>query len=129
MKRRTCLKTMLAGACAATARAESKGHPIQLHVDLSVDPAKEREMLHNFHTIFRPAASKQPGFMDVKMLKLRSALAGAAPTGANYRFELTFASEEQRQTWVATATHQQVWPTIEKTLTSKGYTILLYDET
>ena len=128
MKRRACLQTILAGACAATAPAPSQQRPIQLHVDLSVDAAREREMLHSFHTVFRPAASKQPGFIDVKMLKLRSALAGAAPSGANYRFELTFASEEQRQAWVATTTHQKVWPTIEKTLTSKNYTILLYDE-
>jgi hypothetical protein len=119
---------MLAGACATAAGAASKQSPIQLHVDLSVEPAREQEMLHNFHTIFRPAASKQPGFVDVKMLKLRSALAGTAPTGANYRFELTFASEDQRKVWVATATHQQVWPTIEKTLTTKTYTVLLYDE-
>jgi heme-degrading monooxygenase HmoA len=129
MKRRACLKTILVGACAATARAERQGRPIQLHVDLSVDPAKEREMLHNFNSVFRPAASKQPGFIGVKMLKLSSALAGAAPSGANYRFVLTFASEEQRKAWVATATHQQVWPTIENALTSKEYTVLLYDET
>jgi antibiotic biosynthesis monooxygenase (ABM) superfamily enzyme len=128
MKRRIYLQTILAGACAMAARAASKDRPIQLHVDLSVDPGQEREMLHNFHTVFRPAARKQPGFVDVKMLKLRSPLAGAAPAGANYRFELTFAREEQRQAWVATATHQQVWPTIEKTLASKNYTILLYDE-
>jgi hypothetical protein len=128
MKRRIYLQTILAGAWAMTARAASKDRPIQLHVDLSVDPRQEQEMLHNFHTVFRPAASKQPGFLDVKMLKLRSPLAGAAPAGANYRFELTFASEEQRQAWVATATHQEVWPTIEKTLASKNYTILLYDE-
>ena len=128
MRRRTCLQTILAGACAAAAPAASPQPPIQLHVDLSVDAAQEKQMLHNFHTVFRPAASKQPGFIDVKMLKLRSALAGAAPAGANYRFELTFASEEQRQAWVATSVHQQVWPTIEKTLASKNYTILLYDE-
>ncbi|HVP49392.1 MAG TPA: hypothetical protein VMT32_22520 [Bryobacteraceae bacterium] len=126
MKRRACLQAIV--ACAATARAAPQNRPIQLHVDLSVDPAKEPEMLHNFHSIFRPAASKQPGFIDVKMLKLRSAIAGAAPAGANYRFELTFASEAQRQAWVATATHQQVWPTIEKTLASKNYNVLLYDE-
>jgi hypothetical protein len=120
------LQTILAGAAAAG--AETKERPIQLHVDLAVDPAKEREMLHNFQTIFRPAANKQPGFIDVKMLKLRSALAGAAPPGANYRFELTFASEAQRQAWVATETHQRVWPAIEQTLVSKKYTILLYDE-
>jgi len=128
MKRRTCLQTMLAGAFAARSRAAFKDRPIHLHVDLSVDPAQEHEMLHNFHTIFRPAASQQPGFIDVKMLKLRSALSGAAPAGANYRFELTFASEEQRKAWVATDTHQRVWPAIEKTLASKNYTILLYDE-
>jgi hypothetical protein len=128
MKRRTCLQTIMAGACAITARPASKDRPIQLHVDLSVDPAREQEMLHNFHTIFQPAASKQPGFIDAKILKLRSALAGAAPSAANYRFELTFASEDQRKAWVATDTHQRVWPTIEKTLMSKNYTVLLYDE-
>ena len=128
MNRRACFQTLLAGAVAGTASADDKSHPIQLHVDLAVDPAKEQQMLHNFHNTFRPAASKQPGFLDAKMLKLRSALAGAAPSGANYRFELTFASEEQRQAWVATPTHQRVWPMIEATLVSKNYTILLYDE-
>ena len=127
MKRRACLQGVLA-ALAGVARAEEKERPIQLHVDLAVDPAKEQEMLRNFRDVFRPAASRQPGFLDVKMLKLRSALAGAAPAGVNYRFELTFASERQRQAWVATATHQRLWPMIEATLTSTKYTVLLYDE-
>ena len=52
----------------------------------------------------------------------------AAPGGANYRFELIFASEKQRKAWVATPTHQKVWPTIENRLTSKDYTVLFYDE-
>jgi hypothetical protein len=75
MKRRTYLKTMLA-AGAGTARTLTVGpaHPIQLHVDLAVDPAKEKAMLHNFKTVFRPEAAKHPGYIDVKMLKLRSAL-------------------------------------------------------
>jgi heme-degrading monooxygenase HmoA len=128
MKRRAYLKTILAGAYTAAALADRKRSPIQLHVDLSVDPAKEQEMLHNFHTIFRPAATKHPGFIDVKILKLRTALAGAAPAGANYRFELIYASEEERQAWVASAVHKQVWPSIEQTLKSKDYTVLLYDE-
>ena len=55
------------------------GHPIRLHVDLAVDPAEEKEMLHNFETIFRPEAAKHPGYIDVKMLKLRTALQGSAP--------------------------------------------------
>jgi hypothetical protein len=128
MKRRTCLKTLLA-AGAATAPAAPAAAPkgIQLHVDLSVDPAREKEMLHNFETIFRPAASKFQGYIDVKMLKLRSALVGSAPAGVNYRFELLYQSEELRQKWVASPTHQKVWPTIENTLTTKNYNVLLFD--
>ncbi len=128
MKRRTCLKTMLAGAAvSAPAAAADASHPIQLHVDLSVDPAKEKEMLKNFETIFRPAASKQPGYIDVKMLKLRSTPMGKAPAGVNYRFALTFQSEELRQKWVASDIHQKVWPTIENTLSTKNYTVMLFD--
>jgi hypothetical protein len=110
----------------STAQAAAN-HPVQLHVDLAVDPAKETEMLHNFETIFRPAASRQLGYIDVKMCKLRSTVAGKAPAGFNYRFVLTFATEELRQKWVATDTHQKVWPTIENTLANKNYNVLLYD--
>src|SRR5579862_5332812 len=98
MKRRTCLKAILAGAGSLTAmQAAAPENPIQLFVDLTVDPAKEQEMLHNFKTIFRPAASKQAGYIDAQMLKLRSALQGKGPEASNYRFVLTFASEELRQ--------------------------------
>ena len=66
MKRRSYLKAMLAataGLSGASAQEPKKPaqNPIVLHVDLSVDPAKEQEMLHNFHTIFKPAAVKFPG--------------------------------------------------------------------
>jgi heme-degrading monooxygenase HmoA len=128
MKRRTYLQTMLAaGAASAAAQVADSALPIQLHVDMIVDPAKEKEMLKNFETIFRPAASKQPGYIDVKMLKLRSTLMGKAPAGVNYRFALTFQSEELRQKWIASDVHQKVWPTIENTLSTKNYTVMLFD--
>ena len=128
MKRRTSLKTILATlATAAGALVAAPGRAIQLHVDLAVDPAREKEMLHNFETIFRPEAARHPGYIDVKMLKLRTALQGSAPAGVNYRFSLTYRSEELRQKWVASPEHQRVWPTIENTLTSKNYTVLLFD--
>ena len=128
MKRRTSLKTILAaGATAAGALAADPGRAIQLHVDLAVDPAREKEMLHNFETIFRPEAAQHPGYIDVKMLKLRTALQGSAPAGVNYRFSLTYRSEQLRQKWAASPEHQRVWPTIENTLTSKNYTVLLFD--
>jgi hypothetical protein len=112
----------LKGASAQTAK-----NPIVLYVDLSVDPAKEQEMIHNFKTVFKPAATRFSGYVDVKMLKLRSALQGTAPAGVNYRFQLTYESEELRQKWVASDVHQKVWPTIENTLASKNYQILLFD--
>jgi hypothetical protein len=128
MKRRTYLKTILAaGAVSSAAQAADAGHPILLHVDLTVDPAKEKEMLKNFQTIFKPAAVKFPGYIDVKLLKLRSTLMGTAPAGVNYRFALTYQSEELRQKWVASDIHQKVWPTIENMLSTKNYTVMLFD--
>jgi hypothetical protein len=132
MKRRSYLKAMIAATAslsAADAQEPKKQaqNPIVLDVDLSVDPAKEQEMLHNFHTIFKPAAVKFPGYIDVKMCKLRSALQGASPSGVNYRFQLTYQSEEARQKWVASEIHKKAWPTIENTLKSKDYGVLLFD--
>jgi hypothetical protein len=130
MNRRTHLKAVLAAATSMTpARGADAKRPITLRVDLAFDPAKEKEMLRNFETTFRPAAAKFPGFIDVKMIRLRSALMGTAPSGMNYWFVLTYESEELRQKWVASDTHQRVWPTIERTLRSKDYTVLLFDVT
>jgi hypothetical protein len=92
------------------------------------DPAKEKEMVDNYHKIFLPAAVKFPGYIDLKIVKLRTTLQGSAPTGMNYRFQLTYESEELRQKWIASDVHQKVWPTIERTLTNpKDYTVMLCD--
>jgi len=128
MKRRSCLQALLAGAAGfQSADAQTTKNPIVLYVDMSVDPAREQEMLRNFHNVFKPAAVKFPGYIDVKIVKLRSALQGAAPAGMNYRFQLTYESEEMRQKWIASDIHKKVWPTIENTLRSKDYTVLLCD--
>ena len=100
---------------------------IRLFVDMAVDPAKEQEMLRHFETVFRPTAKTFQGFIDVKMLKLRSALVGSAPADANYRFELNYESEELRQKWIASDVHQKVWGMIENTLRNKNYDVLLFD--
>ena len=127
MKRRSCLGVILAGAAGATRlRAADAPRPIQLFCELKVDPRKEQEMLSNFEKIFRPVAMKQPGYIDLKMLKLRSAIEGPAPA-AKFRFELTFASEELRQKWIASPEHAKAWPTIENTLSDKKFAIVLYD--
>lgn len=130
MQRRSWLKTLLAASASPgiMAAQTTKPNPIVLYVDMLVDHAKEKEMVDNYHRIFRPAAVKFPGYIDLKIVKLRTALQGSAPPGMNYRFQLTFESEELRQKWIASDVHQKVWPTIERTLTNpKDYTVLLCD--
>jgi hypothetical protein len=122
------LASMAGMAGIKRASAQKAAHPIVLNCDLVVDPAKEQEMLRNYRTIFKPAAEKFPGYIDLKMLKLRSALQGTAPASINYRFQLTYESEELRQKWIRSDIHQKVWPTIENTLTNKSnYPVLLFD--
>ena len=129
MKRRSYLTAILASIAGMKAvRSETPSrNPIVLYCDLSVDPSREQEMLKNFHTIFKPAAEKFPGYIDVKLLKLRTVYTGSAPAGVNYRFQLTYVSEEQRQKWIKSDVHQRVWPTVENTLSTKNYSTLLFD--
>ncbi len=128
MNRRNCLKIIgIAPAAALALQAADAPHPIQLQLDLEVDPAKEKEMLTNYKNTFRPAISKQPGFVDVKLMKLRAEMAGKVPANCTYRLMLSFHTEDQRKAWVATPLHQKVWPTIENTLKGAKYTAFLYD--
>ena len=125
MNRRTYLKA-LAAAGAASAVPAAAGQPIQLHVDLDVDPAKEKELLGNFRTKFRPTIVKQPGFVEVKLMKLESAVAGKAPPNVSYRLLISFQTEDNRKAWVATAAHQKVWPTIQQTLSGSDVNAVLF---
>jgi hypothetical protein len=129
MKRRSYLTAMLAAIAGGTGlRAQTApANPIVLYCDLTVDASREAEMLKNFHNTFKPAAEKFAGYIDVKLLKLRKVYSGAAPAGVNYRFQLTYQSEELRQKWIKSDVHQKVWPTVENTLSSKDYTTLLFD--
>lgn len=105
------------------------GGPIVLYCDLAVDPTREQEMLHHFHHDFKPVAEKFDGYLDVKILRLRKVIQGgpAPAEGINYRFQLTYESEEKRQLWIASEVHARVWGLIENTLIDKGYLTLLTD--
>jgi len=101
--------------------------PIQLHADLSIDPAREAEAIDYFETVYRPTASRFEGYIDLRLLKLQGALAGSAPVGINYRFSITFTSETLRQLWVASAPHQEVWGKLETFVTKREYDFLLFE--
>ena len=129
MNRRKAVRTAVASAAALSAQSKKAAdQTIQLHVDMNVDPAKEKDLKKNFKEIFKPAMSKQPGFLHVYLLKLRETKAGRAPEGANYRLVINFKSEEDRLTWVKSNDHQSAWPTIEGTLKVKTYGAILYDQ-
>jgi hypothetical protein len=101
--------------------------PVQLHADLAIDPAREAEAVRYFETVYRPTAQKFEGYLDLRLLKLTAALVGRAPVGINYRFSITFTTEELRLKWVASEAHQDVWGTLESFLTSHDYDFLLFD--
>ena len=140
MNRRTLLKgAALMGAANALAVTSSAAVPsgdgpsekcIVLYCDLAFDPANEQEMLQRFHHDFKPAAEKfGGGYIDLKMLKLRKVIQGGPAPAANinYRFQLTYKSEEDRQRWIASDVHKKNWPRIEELVSNKDYLVLLTD--
>lgn len=127
INRRTSLAAALAAMSAPVLPAAGTGKPIQLHVDLEVAPGKEAMLEGNFRKIFEPTISKQPGFVEVKLMKFRQAMAGKAMAGFSYRLLISFKTEEQRMTWVASADHQRAWPAIEAQLKGAKLVALLYD--
>lgn len=127
MNRRQSIGALATAGIAASLEGAAGKEPIQLHVDLEVAPGKDAELVKNFKTIFKPTISRQPGFVEVKLMKFRKAMVGNAPAGLGYRLLISFQTEEQRTTWVASADHQKVWPTIEGTLTGKKFSAMLFD--
>ena len=137
MNRRTLLKfggVLSVGRAFVTVKAiagptATQNRPIVLYCDLAVDPAREQEMLDHFHRDFKPAAEKYDGYIDVKMLKIRKVVDGGPPPGPgiNYRFQLTYESEEKRQKWIHSAIHLHVWPLVEQTVLNRDYLTLLTD--
>jgi len=129
MNRRKAVTAALASLTALSAQSKKAADKtIQLHVDMMVDPAKEKELKKNFKEIFKPAMAKQPGYIHVYMLKLREAKAGKAPEGSNYRLVINFRSEEDSLNWEKSNDHQSAWPPIEGTFKVKSFTAVLYDQ-
>ena len=144
MNRRTMIRRVItsaalaAGAVPAIAQTPAPGkkaaaapaaatRPIQLHCDLAVDPKREKEVEDFFVREFRPTAMKHEGYIDLRLVRLKTAVRGNVPNGCLFRFVLTYKSEELRQKWIASADHDRVWPPIENALTDKNFSILVYD--
>jgi hypothetical protein len=100
---------------------------VQLHCDLSVDARKEAEMVEYFERVYRPAAAKFEGYVDLRILKLQSVLLGEAPQGMNYRFSITYTCEQLRQKWIQSDVHQVVWPRLQSFLVSTTFDFMLFE--
>ena len=100
---------------------------VQLHCDLAIDPKRSAEAEDYFDTVYRPAAMKFEGYVDLQLLKLQTVLEGKAPAGMNYRFSITYESEDLRMAWVRSDVHQEVWPALQAYLTSDNFDFLLFD--
>jgi antibiotic biosynthesis monooxygenase (ABM) superfamily enzyme len=123
MNRRNAIAALTAAGNLSLAAALKP--PTQLHVDILVEPSHEAPLRETYEKIFRPEIRKQPGFVDVQLLKFRVARAGNTPPTGAWRLIISFQTEENRQAWVATAEHQRVWPQMEKHL--KMVNALVYD--
>ncbi len=117
--------TLAAGTAAVAAEPKKS---IVLYCDLAVDPKREKEMLDHFHKVFAPVAAKHKGYIDLKMLKLTKHIQGPMlPKAINYRFQLTYETEEQRMVWVNSADHARVWPGIGNTLLDQNFQVDVFD--
>lgn len=125
----TCDRPAQAASLGATAVASVPKGAV-LHCDLAVDPARETELLDYFDKVFRPVAETFAGYRELRLLKLRTLIQGAAPpaSGARYRFHLSYESEAQRQAWTSSPEHAALWPAIEDALLDKQYSVALYEE-
>ena len=127
MNRRKSITAVAAATISSTIPAAAASPWIPLPVDLNVDPSKEKELLKNFASTFQPTIKKQPGFIEVKLMKLRTVAKGVGPVNTNFRLLISFQNEDQRQKWVASDDHQIVWPSIEKTLRAEKLSAVLFD--
>jgi hypothetical protein len=136
MDRRTLLQAFAAAAsitAAGEAAAQPAGkpapkkNPVVIYCDLAVDPAREQELVDAFHNHFKPAAEtfRGKGYIDLKIVKILEVRGPKPPPGVNYRFQLTYESEEQRQVWVRSKIHGENWPKIASTLLSQDFQILV----
>src|SRR5215472_10213426 len=130
VNRRDCVKKLTVAVVTSvlsrttTAERTDFPQPIQLHVELDVIPGKEKELEKGFREDFTPVISKQPGFVEVKLLRFTKAFVGKER--APYRLLISFEREEQRLQWVANPEHQRIWPSIGKTLRSQPNSVTLY---
>lgn len=77
-----------------------------LHIEMMPKPNSEKALEEIYRGHFRPTVSRQPGFVDVHLLRPEKGV-------GDYRLCLSFDNQASQQQWVATDVHQKLWPQLE----------------
>ncbi len=75
-------------------------------VTLGVPAGRQEELAAFFREEYRPAMSRQAGFLAARLLKV-------AGTAEEVQLELEFASEEQAAAWRASPEHARLGPRLK----------------
>jgi len=81
-----------------------------LNLDVSIKPGMDGRLLETYRGVFVPAISRQPGFVETKLMVSRTA------DSHTHRLTIVFEKEDKQQQWVGTDLHQQVWPQMEDSM-------------
>ena len=94
---------------------------------MAIDPAKEQEMVRYFQTVFRPAAMKFRGYVDVRMLKVLAVPVGTPRPRASITVfpSRTKAKSCGRSGWRRTSTRRSgaTW----RRVSAPDYTVILFE--
>lgn len=76
-------------------------------MDCNVTHANNSAFHAAYKDNFYPAIAKQSGYLECLLLKVTEDSKDLDPI--HYRLDITFASEAERETWVAKDIHEDVW--------------------
>jgi len=109
--------------------AKPKATALQMDFVVTKENAEAFEKMYT--SIYVPAMTVQPGYLESKLLRLYPDSVArqiqAEPTTYNYQIQISFATEEARRKWVASAQHQIAWPAaaaLTKEFKWRGYDVM-----
>ena len=109
--------------------AKPKATALQMDFVVTKENAEAFEKMYT--SIYVPAMTVQPGYLESKLLRLYPDSVArqiqAEPTTYNYQIQISFATEEARRKWVASAQHQIAWPAaaaLTKEFKWRGYYVM-----
>jgi mannose-6-phosphate isomerase-like protein (cupin superfamily) len=116
-------------------RTAAKAKAIVLQMDFVVTKENAEAFEKMYTSIYVPAMTVQPGYLESKMLRMYpdsvSRQIEAEPSTYNYQIQISFATEEARRKWVASAQHLIAWPAasgLAKEYKWRGYDVMGDDD-